>query len=106
MSRVTKNNPADSVEIIRDILDEYRKKHPEADVQVKRQNPVAVRIRIVDPDFSGVDLVDREKALWKILDRLPARARSDITFLLLLTPDEKNQSMASFEFDHPIPSRL
>jgi hypothetical protein len=106
MARVAEKKRGDSIEIIRAALGEYGKEHPKAIIQVKRQNPVAVRIRIVDPDFSDIDLADRERTVWKILDKLPARVRSDITFLLLITPQEKHESLASFEFDHPVPSRL
>ena len=104
--RPTQKNIQDSVEIIKNALAEYTNDHPRADVQVKRQNPVAVRIRIIDQDFANIDIVEREKAIWKILEKLPSKVRADITFLLLITPREKRESLASFEFDHPIPSRL
>ena len=32
--------------------------------------------------------------------------QSDISTLLLLTPDETNASFANFEFDDPVPSKL
>jgi stress-induced morphogen len=109
MSRTLKDkigNSRDSVEVIRQALRAYHREHPKAVVDVKRQNPVAVRIRIVDPDFTGIDLIDREKTIWKILDKLPAKVRADITFVLLITPKEKGGSLANYDFDNPIPSRL
>ncbi len=53
-----------------------------------------------------MDRVDREPGVWKILKTLPEDVFSNITMLLLLTPDEMEGSMANQEFDDPIPSRL
>ncbi len=96
-----------SVEQIRECLRaEYQRDHPHAKVDVKRQNNVSIRVRVVDPDFDGMDRVDRDTALWRILDQLPEKVVSDVTLLLLLTPDEVPTSLANLEFENPIPSRL
>jgi hypothetical protein len=63
-------------------------------------------IRIIDPDFQGMDRIEREPAIWKLLHKLPEEVFVNITMLLLLTPEEAETSLASQEFDHPIPSRL
>jgi len=84
----------------------YKNSHPSADIKVQRQNNVSLRIRIIDKDFKGMDLVDRDTALWKILEPLPDEVVSQITMLLLLTPQETKRSFANLEFDHPIRSRL
>ena len=107
MRRTTKYKKVDEVaRIIGHVLEGYREQHPKASVNVYRQNPVSIRIRIIDPDFRGLDRVDREKDVWRILDELPADVRGDITLLLLLTPEEKPDSLANVEFEHPLPSRL
>lgn len=94
------------IEKIREVLAEYMSDHPNAKVDIQRQNSVSIRIRIVSPDFKGMDRVDRDTALWKFLDRLPEEVISNITFLLLLTPQETAKSLANMDFENPIPSRL
>ncbi|MEX0702330.1 MAG: hypothetical protein WD069_09565 [Planctomycetales bacterium] len=87
-------------------LAHYEAKHPEALIDVRRKNPVAIHIRIIDPDFAGSDRVDREDEVWEVLESVPDDLAANITMVLLLTPDEAERSFASFEFDHPVPSRL
>lgn len=65
-----------------------------------------MRIRIIDPAFAGLSRAEREEEVWAALDNLPDDAIAEISLLLLLTPDEAKKSFASYEFDHPIPSRL
>ncbi len=85
-------------------LTEYKDLHPHALIHVRRQNPVSLRIRVIDPDFQGVNRVDRESAIWQALSNLPEEIFTDITMLLLLTPEEVEDSLANWEFEHPIPS--
>ena len=40
------------------------------------------------------------------LNNLPLQLRDDVTILLLLTEDEKYQSMMNAEFENPRPSKL
>jgi hypothetical protein len=63
-------------------------------------------VRIIDCDFHGQDRVDRERAIWGILEALPAVVQNEITLLLLLTPEEADSSFANFEFENPLPSQL
>src|SRR5579884_1085675 len=84
----------------------YGAEHPRALVRVKRQNSVSIRIRIIDPDFEGIDRFERDKVIWPVLRQLPESVFSQITMLLLLTPEESKSSLANFEFEHPLPSRL
>ncbi|HEX7449918.1 MAG TPA: hypothetical protein VF306_20325 [Pirellulales bacterium] len=67
---------------------------------------MSIRIRIIDPQFKGLDRVEREDLVWPLLDTMPDDAHADITFLLLLTPDEVGNSPGNYEFEHPLPSRL
>ena len=102
------NNRLDDPELqeVLDSLAEYQDSHPNAQIDVRRQNSVSVRVRIIDEDFEGMDRVDREPTVWKLLKTLPEDVFSNITMLLLLTPDEAPRSMANREFNDPIPSRL
>lgn len=103
------NHRDDSDQAIQTILAglaPYQEAHPNANIRVRRQNPVAIRIRIIDPDFEGINVVDREDELWRLLTQLPEEIVADITVLLLLTPAEATHSLANVEFDDPISSRL
>ncbi len=88
------------------ILRAYEAEHPRAQIDLYRQNPVSVRIRIIDPDFAGQSKPRRSQQVWRHLSRLPEEVQSDISTLLLLTPEEKSISFANFEFDDPVPSQL
>ena len=74
-------------------------------IDLYRQNPVSVRVRIIDPGFASRGKVDRSKEVWKYLDSLPDEVQSDLSALILLTPEETRTSIANFEFDDPILSR-
>lgn len=101
------NNGEDTqVQQIRHVLSRYESDHPNAQIEVRRQNSVSIRIRIIDPDFAGLDRVDREPAVWGVLKTLPQEVFTNITMLLLLAPDETEASLANREFEDPIPSRL
>lgn len=105
MARRGKSDVMDrDVSMVQEALREYAASHPAADIRVQRQNSVSIRIRIIDLDFEGTDLVDRDTHLWNILDHLPERVRSQITMLLLLTPKEARTSFANMEFEHPVTS--
>lgn len=94
------------IDKISEVLRRYEADHPRSQISLYRQNPVSVRVRIVDPDFAGQGKPQRNKEAWKYLDGLPDDVQSDISTVLLLTPDEKQSSFANFEFDDPVPSRL
>jgi len=83
-------------------LSAHKKAHPDAKIDIQRQNSVSIRIRITDPDFKGLDLVERDNQLWKILETLPEDVLSQICLLLLLTPEETKKSPANFEFERPV----
>jgi stress-induced morphogen len=87
-------------------LQAYELEHPNARFDLYRQNSVSVRVRIIDPDFSGRSKIDRSKEVWKYLNSLPDEIQSDLSSLTLLTPEETTMSFANFEFEDPIPSRF
>ena len=107
MARIERSTKPDvQVQQILDALAEYERVHPLTQIEGRRQNPVSIRLRIIDPDFQGIDRIAREPEIWKLLRKLPEEAFVNITMLLLLTPEEAEHSLASQEFDHPIPSRV
>jgi hypothetical protein len=92
------------IERIKSVLQAYQRDDPDARIDLYRQNPVSVRIRIIDPDFAGLGRVDRHGRVWKYLDRLSEEDEGDISMLVLLTHDETNRSPANLEFEDPVPS--
>lgn len=87
-------------------LQPYVKKHPNAKLSLYRQNPASVRIRLIDPDLSSLSRVDRHELVWSYLEPLSDETLSELSILLLLTPDETKKSIANMDFENPIPSLL
>jgi stress-induced morphogen len=94
------------MERIVEALHAYEADHPRARIDLYRQNPVSVRIRIIDPDFAGQNRIERHKLTWKYFDSLSDDDLSDLSSLILLTPDETGMSFANMEFEDPVPSIL
>ncbi len=88
------------------VLRNFEADHPRAQIDLYRQNPVSVRIRIVDPDFVGLLRHQRHELVWKYLDPLSEEEQSDISTLVLITPEEIKKSFANMEFEDPVPSEL
>ena len=103
---ITRGRTDPKIEKLMEALEQYSTKHPVADISLYRQNSVSVRIRIVDPSFKDRGRQDRHKAVWKYLGRLPEEVLSDVSMLLLLTPEEQLESFANQNFEHPIPSKF
>jgi stress-induced morphogen len=95
-----------NLDAVMKVLAKYQAQHPRAEIEAYRQNTVSIRVRIIDPDFAQVSRADRHDVVWKLLDELPEEIQSDLSTILLLTPDEKQKSLANLEFDDPIPSML
>jgi hypothetical protein len=106
VAKVFRGNSDRIIQGLMKALEAYERDHPHADITLYRQNPVAVRIRIIDPDLAGLDKVQRHDRVWSYFDPLPERTVSDITVLLLLTPDEVKKSFANVDFEDPVPSGL
>jgi stress-induced morphogen len=96
-----KNSHSDP--FVRKIIDvlkkQYATQHSKAQIDAYRYNSASIRIRIVDPDFEGLDLVERDELVWPFLGTLPESIRADISMLLLLTPKENKRPLVSLEFD-------
>ena|SRR5436305_11252906 len=91
---------------IADRLERYAADHPGASIEAYRHGRYVVRIRVIDDRFRGLTKSERHRKVWPYLHDLPEDVLSDVSTLLLLTPDEKAGSLASTEFDDPIPPRL
>jgi stress-induced morphogen len=89
-----------------DALGNYESLHPGAEIEVYRRNSVSIRVRIVDPEFLGISRSERHEIVWRFLEKLPEEVQSQVSLLLLLTPEETKTSFANLEFDNPIPSSL
>lgn len=87
-------------------LEAFEKDNPNARIDIYRQNSVSIRIRIISPDFKPFNRVERSKYVWKYLNTLDEEIQSDISSVILLTPDETKHSFANLEFESPVPSSL
>jgi hypothetical protein len=85
-------------------LRRYEADHPKAQIDLYRQNPCSVRVRIVDPDFAGKNEVARSKSVWKYFAALSHDTQSDISMLILMVPGEKEMRFANLEFEDPVPA--
>lgn len=103
--RKQKNAETRSVE---KLLREHFPDHPEGfPPTAYRYNPASIRVRVVSERFAGMDQVARSELVYPILERnLPEDTWQDITLILLLAPDELDDSLMNLEFEKPTPSRL
>ena len=94
------------IERIVEALRVYEADHPNARIDLYRQNSVSVRVRIIDPDLADLNRAERNKYVWKYFDILSEDDQSEVSSLILLKPDEVEKSFANFEFEDPVPSGL
>ena len=86
-------------------LADYQKEHPQASIDIRRSSSASIHVRVVDPAFAGQDRVSREDRVWPLLERLPDDVFTQITVLLLLTPDDCGKSHANLVyFGRPDPA--
>jgi hypothetical protein len=104
--RVPRGNSDAVISRIIEALRTYEADHPNAQIDLYRQNPVSVRVRIIDADLAGRSKIERSKEAWKYLISLPDEIQSDLSSLILRTPEETGMSSANLEFEDPIPSHL
>jgi hypothetical protein len=100
MSRRIRGRPDGAVRQLAEEFKDFERDHPRARIDLHRRNPAVIRIRIIDPDFEGMDRVQRDDLVWSYLDRMRSEAKGDITMLLLLTPAEAPLSPANLEFEN------
>lgn len=83
----------------RAIREGYAPHHPRAEVMAYREDGWSILVRVIDPDFEGLDFVDREKPFLPILATFSDAVHKRIMMLLTLTPAESRESVTSAEFD-------
>jgi stress-induced morphogen len=91
------------VAAIHEALGPYRASHPQARVDVRRRSMWSIRVRIIDPAFRGLSRVEREPLVYEFLDQLPEDVSECITMVLLLAPDEVEDSLVNMDFENPLP---
>ncbi len=104
MPMVRRSNEKDPVvDVLREALAHYEQAYPGAQSEIDRQNPGAVRIRIVDDRFAQLSRAQRHDDVWGFLtEHVTDRdALGEVSMLLLLTPQEKSTSLSNAEFERP-----
>ena len=91
------------IDFLIDVLRPYETDHPGSQIDLYRNTRATVRVRIIDPDFAGIDKSRRYDRAWNYLEKLPEEASSDITNLVLITPEERATSMSNLIFESPTP---
>jgi stress-induced morphogen len=96
--------PAIIEKLLKEEFSDYPSAHPP---EAYRYNIASIRIRVVSPRFEGKNESERYKMVAPLLKKnLSEDTWQDITILLLLTPDEVEDSLLNREFESPTPSRL
>ena len=71
-----------------------------------RFNSAPIRVRIVDESFRAKSCAERDEMVAPLLEQLPEETYTDIMILLLLTPEEVDESLMNMDFENPAPSRI
>lgn len=96
----TTSRPSDpAVESILKALEELKENKPAVSVDAVRANLASIRIRVVDPAFAAVDRAERDERIWELLSRISPDFRSEVSVLLLLSPEEQSESIGNREFE-------
>jgi stress-induced morphogen len=101
-----KDSADDVLNKVKDALQPYVDRHNQVEVVIRRQGRYAIRVRIINPAFAGLSRSERHEAIWAYLESLPESILSDVSLLLLLTPEEAAQPLADFAFDDTVANRL
>jgi hypothetical protein len=99
----------DATEEVRALARRWLKSHGfgRAKVDVYRRMPGrSIRVRVVDPQFSGKLLEDRDRMTQGLLDDVPEEIDREITLVMVLGPDELKENLMNAEFENPTPIRL
>jgi len=106
MSVQVRGQTDESLDAVIESLTRYEAAHTSARIDIFRQSFASIRVRIVDPDFARVSRTERHDRIWAFLEELSEEILSQISTVLLLTPEEHKKSFASVEFDEPVMSSL
>lgn len=86
------------IEEIIGALKVFEADHPNARIELYRRDQFSILIRIIDEDFSSQNRAERNHDVWKYFHVLHEEAQSDISSLILLTPEETSTSISSIDF--------
>jgi len=95
------------VEQILEVLrQKYLPEHPKARIDAYRYDVGCIRVRILDPDYTGTRMEQRWKQLYKLLESLPQETRSEISLMFLMTPREaaNRYKHMNWEYENPEPT--
>ena len=107
MAIVTRGPADESVSAVLAALNAYEHQFPGSSAAVFRQNPGAIRVRIIDHRFAGMPRLRRHDEIWNFLSqRLSEDLMGEISALILLPPGEMRSSLSYMEFEDPLPSGL
>ncbi len=83
----------------RQIKKALSREFPRDAITVYKYNPVSWRVRVIDPRFAGLTTAERVQLVRPLIRTLPDEIQGDITFLLMLSPDEIEGSSSNLEFE-------
>jgi hypothetical protein len=95
----------------RSVEDALRKRFRQVDSY--RYNSASIRVRVIDPGFTGMSRDERERGVEEEIAKLPEDIQRDIVTVFCFTPEELRQTPKTFreftlntEFEDPSPSTL
>lgn len=94
----------DAIRALVEVLTTYEAEHPECRIALYRRNSASIRIRVIDPSFASLARADRHDRLWRYFEPLPDSVQSQVSLLVAITPEELSTSLASQDFDRPVPA--
>ena len=83
------------------LIDEHYPNCPKDLLRAYRYNFASIRVRVVDERFRGMNRAERDRIVSPLIDTLPEETVQDINILLILTPDELDESLMNREYEHP-----
>lgn len=79
-------------------------------VDAYRYNSASIRVRVIDDEFEGKSIPEREAMVELALADFPSKTRRDILLLLTIAPSElgqvNSQALINLEFEKPAHSNL
>lgn len=84
-------------------------------VDAYRYNSASIRVRVIDEQFEGLSVEERDALIEPILEQLPDQTQADILNLFTFSPSELDANQRSnslrsqllnAEFENPSPSML
>ena len=93
----------DQLRAVHDALEDYERAHPTAEASLYRYATAAVRCRVIDPRFAGMNKSRRQAAVFDhVRPRVDDKAFKQIWEMLCLAPDEVGD-FRNLDFENPTP---